>query len=112
MKLIQKKENIKMGFDRKFTFWLEGPNGSTLKTKDFAEILAGMEEMLILWKGKTRNQYMHERNAVGFFDDSDCTFYREMKALGMRTGVVKTDGSFVEVDAFADNFWSKDEFGD
>ena len=94
------------------TYWIKKQNGQIFKTQYLGYIIKEMEIICLNYTKKPREVYMSQYQDIGMYDDSDCTFYRAMRDIGVQSGVVRKDGALVAADAFSDTYFSKEEYGD
>jgi hypothetical protein len=82
-----------------------------LYSADLGEFVRQLEVICKETTGMNRQQWANHCLDLGYFDDSDYTFYNSMLESGLRSGVVR-DGKDVECNVFEVTLHDRPEYGD
>ena len=78
---------------------------------NLGQFIKELEKICLESSGKTRNEWVDFTLDLGYFDDSDATFYQTMLDQGLRSGVLR-DGEPIECNVFEVDRFAQPEYGD
>ena len=93
-------------------YYIVKPNSEDrIYCSDLNTFVKHLEEICLEQTGKTRFEFMDFILDLGYFDDSDFTFYQSMLDQGLRSGVLR-DGEPIECNVFEVDRFAQPEYGD